>query len=97
MKMDSELIKELNKRGTVELHPTGKVNQVTQALDETPTRVKLAIFGEIKTFGVIPINDACAKCDHCHFATVKQCQDRQSIDAKARGFNQIICPEQLLG
>ena len=94
--MDNDLLKELEKRGTAELHPTGKVNQVTQALSETPTKVKYLIFGELKEQEIIPIDEACAKCDHYYFPTVKQCQEQQKKDAVARGFTEMVCPQQFI-
>ena len=93
--MKEELQKELNKRGTAEL-TNGVVNQVTQALDEKPDKVKFLIFGEMQERSIISIDTACNKCNHCYFPTTKQCQERQKKDAVARGFNNVICPQQFL-
>ena len=93
--MKDELDKELELRSTAEISD-GVVNQVTQALDETKNAAKFLVFGELKEQGIIPIDEACAKCDHCYFDTVKACQERQGRDARARGFNQVICPQQFV-
>ena len=93
--MKDELAKELEKTGTAEISG-GIVNRVTQALDEKESEATYMMFGEAKTDGVIPIDEACAKCDHCHFDTVKECQEFQGRDAKARGFMQVICPTQFI-
>lgn len=92
-KLEKDLEKELEQRSTAEISD-GVVNQVTQALDESPTEATYLMFGEKKTEGIIPIDEACAKCDHCYFDTVVECQERQGKDAKARGFNEVICPQQ---
>lgn len=89
-----ELQKELEERETAEIS-NGVVNQVTQALDESDAKVKYLIFGEQVEQGIIPIDQACAACDHCHFDTVELCRDKQSKDARVRGFNEIICPKQM--
>ena len=93
-----ELRKELEKRGTAELQPDGLVNQVTQALDEKPDKVKFLIFGEFQEKGIIPIDQACAKCDFWEklFASTTQCQERQKKDANARGFTEMVCPHQFI-
>mgnify|MGYP001557866966 CR=1 FL=1 len=91
-----DLRKELLKRGTAEVSPDGIVNQVTQALEETPNKVKFLIFGELQEQGIIPISEACAKCTEKYFLTVKQCQEQQKVDAVARGFNKLICPQQFI-
>ncbi len=91
--MTEELKRELEKRGTAEIS-NGVVNQVTQALDEQPTKVKFLIFGELQERNIIPIGIACAKCNHCYFPTVRQCQERQAKDAKSRGFTSLVCPQQ---
>lgn len=88
-----DLIKELEQRGTVEI-VNDEVVQVTRAIDETEGKAKFLMFGELKEESVIPIDKACAKCDHCYFPTIAQCQERQGKDAKARGFTDIICPSQ---
>ncbi len=91
--MDKELERELEQRGTAEIS-NGIVTQVTQAIDETPTEASFMMFGELKKRGIIPIEEACAKCDHCYFPTTKQCQEHQKKDAEMRGFNEIVCPSQ---
>ena len=88
-----ELAKELRQRSTAEISG-GVVNQVTQALDEKEAEVTYMMFGELKTQGIIPIDEACAKCDHCYFDTIKECQEFQGKDARARGFTEVICPQQ---
>ena len=90
---DKELKKELEERGTAE-RTNGVVNQATQALDENETKAKFITFGELREQNIIPIEEACAKCSHCYFDTVKRCQERQAKDARARGFNTVICPSQ---
>lgn len=90
-----ELIKELKARGTAEI-VNGIVTQVTQALDETDDEAEFIILGERHREKIIPIVQACAKCDHCYFTTVEQCQERQKRDAVARGFHKIICPQQFV-
>ncbi|KKN75186.1 hypothetical protein LCGC14_0383450 [marine sediment metagenome] len=90
---NEELEKELEKRGTAEI-TNGIVNQVTQALDEKETEATYMVFGEVKHRGIIPIDEACANCGHCYFVTIKECQDRQGGDARARGFTKVICPQQ---
>lgn len=91
--MVDKLKKELDQRSTAEISE-GIVNQVTQAIDEGGTEASYLMFGEMRKQGIIPIDEACAKCDHCYFNTVKECQERQGGDAKARGFNKVICPQQ---
>lgn len=86
---------ELKQRGTAEI-TDGIINQVTQAVDETETEVKFLIFGELKSQGIIPIDEACAKCDHCYFGTVKECQEHQAKHGRARGFTKLICPQQFI-
>jgi hypothetical protein len=93
--MDDELKKELQKRGTAEIS-NGIVTQVTQAISESDKEVTFLIFGEMRKQGIIPIDEACAKCDHCYFRTIKQCQTHQKRDAVARGFNNLICPQQFI-
>lgn len=94
-KMTDDLIRELEKRGTAEIS-NGVINQVMQALDEKKEGVKFSMFGEIKEQKIIPIEHACAKCTRHYFKSVKECQVRQSKDAKARGFNTMICPQQFI-
>jgi hypothetical protein len=96
MDESTPLRKELNKRGSAELSPTGKVTQVTQALDETPTKVKFLIFGELKEQNIMTIEQACAKCVRCYYPTTKECQAKQKQDAMARGFNNMVCPQQFI-
>lgn len=91
--MKEELSKELKKRGTAEII-NGEVYQATQAIDENKTEASFLMFGERVTKGIIPIDEACAKCDHPHFDTVEACQERQDRDARARGFSEVICPKQ---
>lgn len=94
----NELEKELEKRGTAEIS-NGQVLQVTQALDEQTDKVKLSIFGEIQEKRIMPIDKACSKCPnkfYRHFKSIKDCQERQKKDALARGFTQLICPEQFI-
>jgi hypothetical protein len=95
--MEKELEKELNQRGTAEISG-GIVNQVTQALDENDAEVEFLLFGEKVKQKIIPIDEACAKCDFWkgQFATEKECQECQAEDAKARGFQKLICPEQFV-
>jgi uncharacterized OB-fold protein len=93
--MDKELLDELTKRGTAEV-VDGKVVQITQALDEQPDKVKYTMFGELKENGIIPIAEACAKCNHKHFPTVEECQKVQKKDAEARGFHEVVCPKQFI-
>jgi uncharacterized OB-fold protein len=93
--MKEKLQRELNKRGTAEIS-NGVVNQVTQALDEKPNKVKFLIFGELQEKEIISIDKACGKCKHCYFPTTKQCQERQKKDAEARGFHNLICPQQFV-
>ena len=89
-----KLLVELEERGTAEIS-NGMVTQVTQAISESKTEVEFLIFGELKKQGIIPIEEACARCDHCYFATIKECQEHQARDGRARGFLILICPQQL--
>lgn len=91
--VDKELKRRLKECGTAEIS-NGVINQVIQAIDETPNKVKFLAFGEMQEKEIIPIDEACAKCDHCYLPTPKQCQDRQELDAIARGFPHLICPQQ---
>ena len=95
--MKEELKKELELRGTAEVS-NGVVNQVTQAINETDNEVTHLIFGKKTKQSVIPIDQACAKCDFWmgKFATVIKCQESQKKDAEARGFNKLICPHQFV-
>lgn len=92
-----ELKKELESRGTAEI-VDGVVTQVTQAIDEQEDSVKFLQFGEMKEQKIIPIDEACAKCDFWKRInkTIKECQAFQGEDAKARGFSKLICPEQFV-
>lgn len=91
----SDLEKELKERGTAEIS-NGIVNQVTQALDEKESEVDYLIFGVRRKQAIIPIDEACSKCDFWDgkFPTIKACQISQQKDAQARGFNKLICPHQ---
>ena len=90
-----ELRHELERRGTAELS-NGIVNQVTQAIDESDVSVEYLMFGEMKERTIIPIDKACFRCGFWlgKFNNKRECQDFQSLDAKARGFNKVICPNQ---
>ena len=92
---EEELAKELEARDTAEIID-GVVCQVTQALDESENEVKFLLYGELRMEEVIPIEKVCAKCDFWkdRFKDIKACQERQAKDAKARGFNKVICPKQ---
>ena len=57
--LKGDLRKELEKRGTADLS-NGIVNQVTQALDEQPGKVKYLIFGELREQEILSIEEACA-------------------------------------
>lgn len=81
------------KDGVYELNEAGLL-PVTQAISESNDKITMRCFDEVREIGIIPIDEACAKCDHCHFNTAKECQERQAEDARARGFTQVICPEQ---
>ncbi len=100
-KKRNELIRELSKRGTAEVtvSPTGEVtvNQVTQAIDEQPGRVKLLLFGELREFKCLPIEQVCSQCSGWkpRFKSVGDCQAMQKKDAEARGFHGVVCPRQL--
>lgn len=95
-----ELEKQLKKTGTAELHSNGVVNQVTQALDEKPDKVKMLVFGELIEKGIIPIAEACSKCTQSypvHLGGKDKCREFQKQDAMARGFgNSLICPQQFI-
>ncbi len=97
-KTKDDLIKELEIRGTAEV-TNGIVNQVTQTIDETETKVKFLQFGEMKTQSIIPIDEACAKCGVWKRIgkTIKECQEIQRKEGQARGFNILVCPKQLVG
>lgn len=92
---EEDLVKELEQRGTAEISD-GVVNQVTQAVSENETDVEFLVFGEMRKQGIIPIEVACAKCDHIRRGSVRECQDFQGKDARARGFTQVICPAQFV-
>jgi len=93
-----ELSQELRERGTAEV-VNGKVCQVTQALDETADTAKFLIFGQLQERKTIPIDEACSKCGFWkgRFKNEELCQERQARDARARGFHQVMCPEQFQG
>ena len=93
--MKDELRKELEKRGTAEIS-SGIVNQVTQAVDEKPDKVKFLVFGELQESRIMPIETACAKCTCGYFSTTVQCRAFQKKDADARGFHNLICPNQFI-
>jgi hypothetical protein len=91
------LIKELKQRGTAEIS-NGVVNQVTQALSENKDKTSYLMFGEMKESGIIPIEQACAKCKSGvkkHFKTVEDCQVFQKKEGESRGFHSVICPQQM--
>jgi len=94
--MKEELRKELEARGTAEIS-NGVVSQVTQAIDESETEVKLLIFGKLQEHKVTPVDETCSKCNFWskYFKSTKACQKRQSEDARARGFSKLVCPHQL--
>ena len=91
-----ELRKELGQRGTAEIS-NGLVTQITQAISESDTEVEFIQFGILKKQGVIPIDQACAKCSFWKgkFDTINVCRQVQAGDAQARGFHKVICPNQL--
>lgn len=95
--MSKELEKQLEKTGTAEIS-NGVVTQVTQAIDETPSKVKMLVFGVMQEKSIIPIDQACAKCtfQYKNKAGTKACQSQQKKDAEARGFNNLICPQQFV-
>lgn len=92
-----QLVEELQKRGTAEI-VNGEVCQVTQALDEKDDSVTYLLFGELREQRTIPIDEACSKCGFWKgkFGSERLCQQRQARGAKARGFQQLICPAQLV-
>lgn len=83
--------------GGVYLIENGKVIPGTQAIRETDTQVTYLLFGKPTTNNYIPIDEACAKCKQSHLKDVKVCQATQKEDAEKRGFNKLICPNQLVG
>ena len=95
--MKEELKKELEHRGTAEIS-NGVVNQVTQAINESPTETTLLIFGQLKTLKIKPIDECCKVCDFIakREKGIKYCRDFQKKDAEARGFHQMICPKQFI-
>ncbi len=95
--MNKKLIRELEQRGTAEISD-GVISQVTQAIDESESRVSFLQFGELKSQGIIPIEEACSKCDFWEgkFANTQMCQEVQTGGAKARGFNKLICSNQFV-
>ena len=96
--MGNELQKELEKRGTAEL-TDGVVTQITQAIDEKTDSVKMLVFGEMMEKKIKPIQETCAVCDEWQtyrFTDIAQCQESQKEDAVARGFNELICPNQFI-
>lgn len=93
----SDLIKELKSRGTADLGKSGIVNQVMQALNESEKSVEFLVFGEKVKRSVIPIEQACSQCvspTKKHFPSSTECRERQKKDAVARGFHDIVCPQQ---
>ena len=94
--MDKELKKELEQRGTAEVS-NGVVTQVTQALEETETKARVLLFGEMREFTVKPIGECCEVCDlwKKYSKSIQDCQSKQKVDAAARGFNLVICANQL--
>ena len=96
--MKDELREELKKRGTAEIAANGAVLQVTQALDEKDGIAKFLICGEPQEQKYIPIDEACGKCSSWQgrFANTKMCQEYQVKGARARGFSEIICPNQFI-
>jgi hypothetical protein len=90
-----ELEKELNKRGTAEIIE-GKVHQITQAIDEDEKQAKVIVFGELRKFGVKPIEECCPCNFLKHYSSIQECRERQKKDAIGRWFTSIICPEQLI-
>ncbi len=93
--MKDALKKELKKRGTAEVSKD-TVMQVTQAINESSTEATFLMFGELQKQKIMPIDKACAKCNHRYFKTIEQCQKQQKKDAMARGFNNVVCPEQFI-
>lgn len=89
------LAKELEQRGTAEII-NDEVFQITQAIGETEDKAEFLMFGKLKVASVIPIDEACAKCEHRRLSIIKDCQEVQGKDARARGFNKVICPRQFV-
>lgn len=94
--MKRDLEQELRQRGTAEVSEDGTVTQVTQALSETKNEVTLLVFGELKKIKIRSIEEVCPCAMAKHFKTKEDCQSSQREDAKARGFLQVICPEQFI-
>jgi hypothetical protein len=96
--MKKDLEKELEQRGTAEIS-NGIVTQVTQALDEKPDKVKMLVFGEQVEKGIIHIEQACAKCKDNYYVKLggkDKCREFQKKDAEARGFSNLVCPNQFI-
>lgn len=101
--MNDKLRKELEARRTAEIS-NGEVNQVTQAIDESPDSITFLMFGEMQKVNIMPIEKACAKCwpnksnkSHKFFHNdVKECQALQKKDGESRGFHKLICPQQII-
>jgi len=96
--MCERIIKELQKRGTCEVSENDIVMQVTQALDEKSDKVTMLMFGELATKQVRPVEQTCKACSFWKdkFESIKDCQTFQKKDSEARGFRDLICPEQFL-
>ena len=97
MTITNELQKELAKRGTAEVSPTGGVNQITQCLSEDPRSIEILVFGQLKKFSWKPLEECCCDCDNWRtpsLGSIRKCQELNKEDAFARGFNTVVCPNQ---
>ena len=70
------------------------IQPATQAYVETEDTVTYSILGEARASKIIPIDECCARCDHIYYGSIDKCQEEQGKDAKARGFNKVVCPQQ---
>jgi hypothetical protein len=92
---EQEIMNQLEKTGTAEIS-NGIVTQVTQAIDEQPNKVKMLVLGEMVESGIRPISEVCPCSFYSsrRFKTKENCQAFQKKEGEARGFTQVICPEQ---
>lgn len=70
---------------------------VTQGIKETKDTATFLSFGDVVETRIIPIAEACKPCDFWkRIGSRKACRKFQEKDARARGFTEVICPNQFI-
>ena len=73
-----------------------EIRGATQAIQESNNQVLFLLLGKPVVKEYLPIEVACSKCTEVHFGDILKCREYQKKDATARGFTQIVCPNQFI-